>query len=238
MTIDNLLFIDDRQAVGKWETCAIVSNEEDFDESKITAYDGRGFQEIYFLPEGQKYWIFEGWTKGILFTHYGGDEPVVGHTYRIKAVHHTLYMFLHVNEDQPYINVLKKVSSKAYQKAEIGRHDVIDLPFAADKSVVGTWKTVDFISQRSDFIKDKPQTEKLWLKSVCFSDDGTATRDYDGEIWKDCWTKGYLLDKKKSVRSAYTIECIEGKEYLFLEWKTGNYVYGGEPPKLYVLVRQ
>jgi len=71
------------------------------------------------------------------------------------------YTFLQYFNDSndnstPEINVLKKVSSKAYSTQEIGRHDNIDFP---------------------------------------------------------------------------------GEEYLFVEWKMGNYQYGGFAPEYYVLIK-
>ena len=68
---------------------------------------------------------------------------------------------------------------------------------------------------------------------------GIAERIYfDGEVFSDNWTEGYLLDKEKSVADKYTICNIGDKEYLFLEWKMGNYVYGGLEPSFYVFERK
>ena len=47
----NKEFINDESVIGKWE----IINENEFP-----------FNEIYFLPNGQGYWVFENWTKGYL----------------------------------------------------------------------------------------------------------------------------------------------------------------------------
>ncbi len=53
-----------------------IVNSEEFDVNKTTDnLIDKGFNEIYFLPGGEKYWIFEGWTNGLLFIHYGGAKP-------------------------------------------------------------------------------------------------------------------------------------------------------------------
>jgi hypothetical protein len=55
---------------------------------KISNLITNDLREFIFLLYGQKYWIFDGWTKGFLFTHEGGDEPVICHKYDIKKLTH------------------------------------------------------------------------------------------------------------------------------------------------------
>lgn len=241
--INDMPFINDEDVIGKWEYYDIIQSEEQLDISRVNPMiDNKGFKEIYFLPDGQKYWIFEGWTKGFLFIHYGGDEPVIYNPYKIKKINDDLYMFLEVNADslngeKPYINILKKTSAKRYAISEIGVHDNIDLPFIMDENVLGLWKSVDFVYSIGDFNVNSPKTSTLWLKSICFNNDGTAAREYSDETWHGSWTNGILIDKKKATASAYEIRLFDDKEYLFLEWKMGNYVYGGTQPEYYVFER-
>lgn len=237
--VNNLPFINDNNILGKWSFLNIIQSEEDFDENKPTAeFNGKGFKEIYFLPDGEKYWIFEGWTKGQLFIHYGGDEPVVSNSYEIKRTDNGLFMLLKVNADsEPYIQVLRKTSDKRFALSEIGVRDNIDLPFVMDERVVGLWESVDFVENICDFNPTEVNEDTLWLKSVRFKPDGTAVREYTDETWEDSWTKGKLIDKTKVTAASYEIRDMGSKDYLFLEWKMGNYVYGGAQPDYYVFVR-
>jgi len=151
-------------------------------------------------------------------------------------------MFLEVNDnsssgDKPYINILKKISNKKYSLSEIGIHDNIDLPFVMDENIIGLWKSVDAVQNIKDFIVNKPKITTLWLKSVCFNEDRTAVRAYDNIKWYDFWTKGVLIDKVRATTSAYDLKLINNKEYMFLEWKMGNYIYGGAKPEYYVFER-
>ena len=242
LMINNTPFVNDQNVVGKWEYCDIIRLEEDFDVNDQKHKNGdKGFKEIYFLPNGQKYWVFEGWTKGFLFTHEGGDAPIIPHKYNIKEISGDMYLFLEMNDgsinEQPYVNVLKKVSNKEYDLSEIGVHDKIDLPFVIDKNVIGTWNSITFVPAIDHFDPDGPKSSFLWLKSVCFHEDGTAVRIYGNETWNDFWTSGVLIDKSKVTASAYVIKIIENKEFLFLEWKMGNYVYGRLKPEYYVFER-
>lgn len=163
---------------------------------------------------------------------------MIRNPYTLDSMDGDLYMFLEIRADgKPYTEVLKKVSGRSYTIQELRKADDIDRPFLPDREVMGSWKTVDFVSQADDFSPGKCHVEKLWLERVDFCPDGTAVRRYDGEDWTDRWTKGCLLELKKSAASAYFIRRIDGREYLFLEWKMGNVVYGGLKPELYVFER-
>lgn len=232
-------FVNEEEVVGKWEHFAIVDSIEEFDCDKTNnSTSDKGFYEIYFLPNGEKYWIFEGWTKGYLLIHYGGDEPVLCYKYTHKRIANNTYMFLEVTEDEKlYINVLRKVSNEKFNINEIGRRDNVDLPFILDKKVLGMWESIGFVDNIDDFIEPVLSQNDLWLKSICFCEDGSAVRVYSDESWSDLWTNGVLLDKTKSTASAYEIRAINGTEYLFMQWKMGNYVYGGMTPSYYVFTR-
>ncbi len=53
------------------------------------------------------------------------------------------------------------------------------------------------------------------------------------------WTKGYTLEKQSKVTSAYEIRTVDGVEYLAVDWKSGDYVYGKEPRVCkYIFIRE
>ena len=231
-------FINDEGVIGKWERVAVIEPHQTFEPSEAMAETDIGYGEIYFLPHGQGYWIFEGWTKGHLLIHYGGDDPVQCFAYRTKELNGQTYLFLDIEEDGiSYVEVLKKVSNQHYTRWEIGRHDDTDIPFVSDDKVIGKWKAVNYVLAPQEF-DEKMADKTLWLRSVEFKPDGSAVRNYDGEEWQEKWTNGALIDEQHATVSHYTFEVRNGTEYLFLEWKTGNYVYGGFPPSYYVFVRE
>ena len=226
--------VDDKEVIGKWERVAVLEPQEAFIPATESAETDVGYAEIYFLPQGQGYWIFEGWTKGNLFVHYGGDEPVLCFAYRVKELNGQTYLFLNVEEDNvPYVEVLKKVSDQHYTKWEIGRHDDTDIPFVQDDAIIGQWHSVACVWTPEEFEGDIAE-QNLWLRSVTFTADGVAVQNYDGEEWQGRWTKGALIDEGRATVSKYFFVERQGKEYLFMEWKTGNYVYGGMEPAYYV----
>ena len=49
-----------------------------------------------------------------------------------------------------------------------------------------------------------------------------------------CWTKGYLLKKWNSTACAYEIRNSDGRDYLIMDWKSGDYRWGGMDTDYYV----
>ncbi len=242
--VNGIPFVNDKQVIGRWEYFDVVETEANFDvRNRKKPHGKKGYKEIFFLPNGQKYWIFEGWTKGSLFVHYGGDEPVIRRNYRIEEIDGDMYMFLEVkadsqNDEGGYINILKKTSNREYCLSEIGVRDNIDLPFIMDHTVLGKWKSIDYVKKINDFDVSSSSSSHLWLKSVTFNKDGTAIREYDDQTWLDNWTLGILIDQQLMTASSYEIKQIDNREFLFLEWKRGNYVYGGAKAAYYVFERK
>ena len=58
-------FVNDPAVIGKWKSVGSLEAGEEFSLEKLNASQkGELAEEIYFLPQGVSYWIFEGWTKG------------------------------------------------------------------------------------------------------------------------------------------------------------------------------
>ncbi len=238
--INGMEFVDDTLVVGKWKLFDNIASMSDFDGiNKFGTGAGAGFNEIYFLPQGKGYWIFEAWTKGVMVLHYGGDEPLLEYKYEIRETNDKLFLFVFVkNEDEEYVCVLEKVSSKEYTIADVARRENIEREFVIDEKVVGEWKSVFFAETLDDFSGKEESSDRLWLERIEFLSDGRVLRHYMDETWTDKWTKGELLDQKKSVASKYFFKTFSNQEYLFLEWKMGNYVYGGKPANYYIFVKE
>lgn len=72
------------------------------------------------------------------------------------------------------------------------------------------------------------------IKTLLYSGDG-------GEIIAGddmpTWTRGYVLRKFNSTACAYTIRRIGSRDHLIIEWKSGDYRFGGMDTDYYVFVR-
>ena len=232
MLANGMDFVNDEAVIGKWDNIGWIEDLKSYTIEKINAKSNE-YENLYFLPNGEPYWIFEGWTKGFLLIHYGGDEPVLTYKYEIRDINGKSYLFLRLDNKT---EIFVKVSSQHYNKETLGNHDNIDLPFVYDDNVIGIWNSVGFVDKIEDFSPDK-KVEKLYLKSIEFNADGSAIQKYMDDEWQDKWTKGYLLNIHRTTAAAYEIHNIDGIEYLFLQWKMGNYIYGGIKPSFYVFAR-
>ncbi|MBU2530426.1 MAG: hypothetical protein KKD35_05245 [Elusimicrobia bacterium] len=108
--------------------------------------------------------------------------------------------------------------------------DNIDLPFINDPAVIGKWITVDFVKEPSLFkIGVKSFKGDLYLKELTFLPDGKTTKSW----WT--WTKGVLIHSGDKTASVYKIKEINKNEYMFLEWKSGDYTIRHKKPEYYIL---
>lgn len=225
-------FVNDENVIGKWEMVGWIDNPAHNSLDNLIK-ESDGYNEIYFLPEGEPYWIFEGWTKGYLLIHYGGDEPINTYKYEISIIDGKEYLFFHI-EDRTEVFVKK--DNKIYDKETLGRHDNIDYPFVDDEKVRGKWNSIGYVENAEDFVPNSDGIE-YYLKSLEFKNNGILIQKYMDEVWKEKWTKGLVICLHRTTASPYFIQTIDGVEYLFMEWRMGNYIYGGCEPTYYVFRR-
>jgi hypothetical protein len=129
------------------------------------------------------------------------------------------------------------------------RVDKTDYPFEPDDSVLGHWEAVDYVSDPLLFNSEKSRTTWLFLDSVIFYESGSyeyRTYDYyENGTWVEKseyrsfpakWTKGVVMEKNQdeATSSRYFLATVENKEYLFLEYKNGDYIYRNATPWYYV----
>ncbi len=228
----DLPFVNDERIVGKWE---------------IAGGDNAGIggknRELYFLPDGRQYWCY-GWTKGKLLFDDGYNT--FANDYTVEERSDGLYMTVKF-KSYDYIKsgittpvVLKQLDNKHYSKNEISRKDNINLPFRNDERLMGKWKAVDFILTKEEFSSES-RKDGLYFKEAEFSENGECSVIYGDEVIggkeQISWTKGYMIRKWNSTACAYEIRSIDGTDYLIMEWKSGDYRYGGMDTDYYVFVR-
>jgi bla regulator protein BlaR1 len=106
-------------------------------------------------------------------------------------------------------------------------------PFVDDPNVVGKWVTVDFVKEVNEFKPGQRQVRwDLWFKGITFSKEGTTN-------WTWNWTKGLLLlTGEGHTASHYIIKTIDDEQYMFFEWKSGDYTILHRKPSYYVLKKE
>ena len=111
----------------------------------------------------------------------------------------------------------------------------MDYNFIPDEQAVGKWDVVDFVKNIDDFKAGETQwaaKDFYWLNAMLYND-GTALLTFsDGVIVSTEWTKGYIV--QNTVIPAYTIKNIDGADYMFVQWKSGDYTVRGMIPYYYV----
>lgn len=222
-------FVNDPQVIGKWKKLAVVKNKEDFKNNNFCDEDIFDFKELYFLPNGENYWVLR-WTKGILFL----KERQLPY----EIVDGILYIGIvdfKTNTIDNYV-VYEKIDSKHYTRDEISIKDNTNIPFIKDNNAVGFWQTVDYVREFSDFSVGKQFWQKeLWVKEYIFKPDGTLIASYgDNKTAVINWSKNVVINKNVSTVSEYIIKEIDGETIMFVEWKSGDYTFGGEILGYYV----
>lgn len=242
----NIPFENDETVIGKWQIIGEYAVKQDFFANKFCDNPeiGNMNREIYFLPNGECYWCY-GWTKGKLLIDTGDSTSV--NNYEIESYNGMRYMFISFKSynyrrgGKPTILVLRQIDNKEYTSKEIARKDNIDIPFVDDKCVIGKWKVFDFIINKEDFTTERINEKSWFFSEIEFFENGKCISRYGDEIIDDSdlqvWTKGYLLRKWNSTACKYEIRNINGTDYLIIEWKSGDYRWGGFDTDYYVFTR-
>jgi bla regulator protein BlaR1 len=139
--------------------------------------------------------------------------------------------------------VKTQTESTVNSKGEI--EDKIDYPFVNDEEVIGKWETVDFVKDIDKFkVNSKAFGKgKMYLKSMTVLPDGKMAQPVADGIKSDeitpvtwlTWTNGYIMHHNDKTAEKYIIKEIDGAKYMFLEWKSGDYILRHKTPQYYVL---
>lgn len=222
------IFEDDKEAIGKWVFEGAALSKEDYLAGKKTEQNNPKMNWLYFLPDGRGYWVFVRWTKGMLM-HFSGEV----YTYEIEG--DRLFLTTRFQGEEREVKVFKKADSKVYDLREISIKDEIDLPFVEDKKVLGHWEVVDYIEPKAKRgYQPKVCERELFLKAATFNPNGEVIMENKEHIYKNRWTKGKMINQWASTTSNYSIKKIDGNEYLFMDWKSGDYEYQGQIYGCYV----
>ena len=246
-----LPFERDARVVGKWGLCGRLLDENDL--SACKPVEGRGIdKEIVFMPDGAFAWKYF-WTKGILYRISPKYRFAIPNPYRIREENGSRYMILQfmtddcIDEGKDTAMLLyRQMDTVAYTEHQIRPNiDRTDLPFVGDEAVLGEWQTVDFVEAVADFSPDNPQGDETALstRSMQFLPRGLCTksiRTLSGGTNRIPlrYTKGFVLDDKEMTAEAYEIKVLAGKEFLFVQHKSGDYIYGGKTPCYYVFEKE
>lgn len=246
----NIPFFNDEKIVGKWEVLGDFVLKEDFfmNMKNPDWFYGDKVKEIYFLPDGKGYWVFGGWSNGYIINS-NGDYTVVNQ-YEVEEIDGSTYMFVqnksyeYMRGGNPTILVLRQLDHERYTADGIARKDNINIPFVHDGKILGKWNCVGYCrSSMEEFNPEDGNTGNEYFTNIEFFENGNCESIYRGNVVvnspdSQTWTKGFVLYKDDLTACAYEFRTIDGKEYMFLEWKSGDYIWGGWEPNYYVFARE
>lgn len=241
-------FVNDEKIIGKWEVKGVFAVKEDYLQDIFcdnTGFYGGNVKYLYFLPDGEEYWGYS-WTKG----YFISNAYLSGNTYNeyeFEEKSDGTYMLITLRETEvsrggkPVYLSLKKTDSNRYSAENIARKDDIDKPFINDERIIGKWKVHSFLFNKAEFLQEEEPVEDLYFKEVEFLPEGNCRCVYADAVFEGedmvVWTKYYLLRKWNWSACEYEIRTVDGKDYMIIEWKSGDYRYGGFDTNYYVFVR-
>jgi len=237
-------FADDPDAIGAWEIVDILPSRQQFfpGSRKYTNWENVWLKKLYFLPGGKGYWIVDSWTKGEFRTVCNYPSYTYRHRYCIEDD----YMFVEMQErryasrgGRPLIYVYRRLDRHAYTGEELRRRDDVHLPFVPDERMVGRWESCGLVHEMADFDPERQKpAEELFLRRLELGADGSGEQQTAEHSHGIAWTRGYILHHAAGVAAGCEIRRLDGEEYLFYQWKSGDYQYGGRTPLYYVLKRK
>ena len=228
-------FINDERAIGKWCLLGVAENLEKAKNEKFMEDDFH-IQELYLLPNGEAYWVIS-WTKNTIYIN--------GRPYCYEIINDKLYLTITdlLDSSLSKVVVYYQADNKEYTQGEIKNKDKTDIAFVADSEIVGFWHTIDFINNPNSFSPNKKQCDDdmLSLTSLSFKPNGEVYVGYKSNDYLKYtkYTKDYIIDLVlPDTLSKYIYKKIDGKTYLIVEWKSGDYVFGKMINGYYVLEKE
>lgn len=238
-----LTFVNDAAVVGKWEIIDVVPELRNYspNNKKCGYLESFWLKELYFLANGEGYWTFYGWSSGRLF--YMKSDEISAWKYEIKRIggEELLLLYMNRGDGLSQIGIYRKSDDIQRSARDIRIFDNVDLPYRLDEKAVGAWRAIGFCMDIIDgFLPQSGDSySELFWRRLEISTGGDAVmylgnneRSHNVE-----WTAGVIIDKTLVTASEYVIKESCGKEYLFVQWKSGDYIYGGRRPCYYVFER-
>lgn len=118
-------------------------------------------------------------------------------------------------------------------------HESMDYKFVTDKDVIGQWTAINFVVSPDEFDgKDTTKQSVIEDSIRNFYDNGReahyANKANGAAVTK--WTKGYVWGSDDVIEE-YQIQQINGKTFMFMQYKSGDYTVRGQKPNYMVYVK-
>ncbi len=213
-------FINDENAIGKWKLVGVSNSKEDYLNNVLINNDV-GIKELYLMENGLEYWVIS-WSKDIIYIN---NKP-----YKYEIDGNLLYLYLNgLFSDENMVAVYERVDNKHYNIDEIKHLDDTNVPFVKDEELTGLWNSIGLVDELDNFNLDNMETNGIYLKNLSVFPEGNVNLTFVSNKTRTIsYTKGYIKDMCfDNTMSAYKLYNFNNKTYLVVEWKSGDYVFGG-----------
>ena len=225
-------FLNDERAIGKWTLKGISNTKEDAKSNIFEPNILFNIKELYLMENGQKYWVIS-WSKNFIYIQ-GRKNP-----YTIEG--NLMYVEILYPEDNSLymVAVYEKENNRKYTVDEIRKKDKFNSYYREDKKIIGFWKTVDYIKVGQTFnYKFQRYKEEFKLQRLTVNPEDNTILIYikgrEPKISK--YTKNYIRNLiVPDTMCNYVYKKINGKEYIIVECKDDDYIYGNRLYGYYVL---
>lgn len=225
-------FIDDEKAIGKWLLKGIANTKEDAKKNIFETNILFNIKELYLMENGQPYWVIS-WSKNFIYIK-GRKNP-----YEIED--NLMYVEILYPEDNSLymVAVYEKENNKRYTIDEIRKKDKFYGYYKEDKKLIGFWKTIDYIKVGQNFnYKIRKCKEEFKLQRITVNPEDNSIVIYmkDKEPRISKYTKNYIQNLiEPDTMCNYTYQRIKGREYIIVECKNVDYIFGRKLDGYYVL---
>ncbi len=223
-----------------------------------------GIPHLVFLPDGNCWWGVS-WSRGTVYFLHAGYKSFIPAPYTLWERPNGRFMTLRYEDPKtlrenapPHWLLYRQTEHSPLSERE--SHTVVDdttLPLRSDPTVLGRWEAVDFLDDPKDFCPDRPVCSRnaLWVIGLTFTAGNTCIRhlaqrgdvaeqllvytatDNAADICPGMAARGAILRPDEAVSETYGIRRIGDRDYLFVQHKSGDYIYGGLTPSWYVFRR-
>lgn len=257
-------FEDQPEALGCWELCGrlMVPAYGETPISKDTLEPCRRedvFPRIVLLPGGAPWWMF-CWSRGVIYQMSGLYRTLIPNPYtlweedgvRYMSIRYATTSSLNRGGDPIWLLYRQTCHAELTDLESRAYVDDVDLPGISDPDVVGEWVTVATTDDPYGFTaKDCPRKRSgFWILGATFNENNVCVRRYAREggttdgishytrfEHPDEQARGAVLNELLRLAEGYMLREIEGETYLFIQHKSGDYMYGGRTPSWYVFRR-
>lgn len=256
-------FEDHPEVHGRWELCGqliapIGGDPPPPSATLVPCHREDVFPLISLLPGGAPWWMF-CWSRGVLYT-VSAYKTLIPNPYTLWEVDGERYMTVcYVTPaclyqgGEPIWLLYRQTEHAALTELESRAFvDEVDLPPIPDPAIVGEWETVAFTSDAETFTREQITRDhpRFWIIGVAFNERNLCIRHYaqGGHTVDRIYgftryedesrpVRGAVLTLNNHIAEGYLLREVEGETLLFIQHKSGDYIYGGRKPHWYVFRR-